>query len=419
MWNSIQNGPYVRPMIPNPDDTMKQILEPLSKMTAGNKSQYIAHVKVMNYLLQAIPNDIYNSMDACKNAKEMWEPKEGESLESMYERLKTFVNIMDRNNVRPIPVSIITKFLNCLQLEWSKYVTMVCHNQTGDTVSYDVLYDSLVQLEPHVLASKVKKAAKNHDPLALLVHSNASSSQSRNSQEDKLTTAIILLAQAINQKFATPNNTCLLTSSNTRNQAVIQDGQVDIQTKNEGYGGTDKRNQIIQRVPRTESTPRKANVQCYNYNKKGHYARDCQKPRVRNAKYFREQMLLAMKDEAGSNLNNVENDFLLDNSYGKETMKELTAAVKLMARIQLADGNNESVPSYGAKAMSEVNATSKVHKQVSHVKHKTIIQTSDDDQINSNIIFDDPYVENNGGMSDHDSNAHDEYHEIQMLAYNV
>ncbi|GKB98685.1 hypothetical protein Tco_0984822 [Tanacetum coccineum] len=73
MWNSIQNGPYVRPMIPNPDDNEKQILEPLSKMTKGNKKQYIADVKVMNYLLQAIPNDIYNLVDACKNAKEMWE----------------------------------------------------------------------------------------------------------------------------------------------------------------------------------------------------------------------------------------------------------------------------------------------------------------------------------------------------------
>ncbi|GJW71472.1 hypothetical protein Tco_0128389 [Tanacetum coccineum] len=35
------------------------------------------------------------------------------------------------------------------------------------------------------------------------------------------------------------------------------------------------------------------------------------------------------------------------------------------------------------------------------------------------IIFDDPYVENNGGTFEHDSNAHDEYHNIQMLAYNV
>ncbi|GKD29954.1 hypothetical protein Tco_1240732 [Tanacetum coccineum] len=204
MWNSIQNGPYARPMIPNPDDTEKQILEPLSKMTTTNKSQYIADVKVMNYLLQAIPNDIYNSVDACKNAKEMWErikrlmfgsdvtshvrhsrlmdefdkfaAKEGESLESVYERLTTLVNIMDRNNVHPILVSINTKFLNCLQPEWNKFVTMVPHNQTRDTISYDVLYDSLVQFEPHVLASKAKKAAKNHDPLALLAHSNAFSS---------------------------------------------------------------------------------------------------------------------------------------------------------------------------------------------------------------------------------------------------
>nr|GEU37829.1 hypothetical protein [Tanacetum cinerariifolium] len=206
MWNSIQNGPYARLMIPNPDDTTKQIHEPLSKMTEDNKKQRVADVTVMNYLLQAIPNDIYNLVDACKNAKEMWErikrlmfgsdvtshvrysrlmdefdkfvAKEGESLESVYERLTMLVDFMDRNNVRPIPVSINTKFLNCLQPKWSKYVTMVHHNQIGDTVSYDVLYDSLIQFVPHVLTSKAKKVAKSHDPLALLDHSNASSSQS-------------------------------------------------------------------------------------------------------------------------------------------------------------------------------------------------------------------------------------------------
>ncbi|GJY14624.1 retrovirus-related pol polyprotein from transposon TNT 1-94, partial [Tanacetum coccineum] len=131
------------------------------------------------------------------------------------------------------------------------------------------------------------------------------------SHEDKLTTAMMLLARAISQKFFTPTNNRLRISSNTRNQAVI-----------------------VQRVPRTESTPGKANVQCYNCNVKGHYAHDCQKPRVRDAKYFREQMLLAMKDEARSNLNNKENDFMLDTSYGKETMEELTVVVMLKAQIQ-------------------------------------------------------------------------------------
>ncbi|GJV55252.1 reverse transcriptase domain-containing protein [Tanacetum coccineum] len=379
MWNSIQNGPYVRPMIPYPDDTTKQLLEPLSKMTTGNKSQCIADVKVMNYLLQAIPNDICNSVDACKNAKEMWErikrlmfgsdvtshlkqsrlmdefdkfaAKEGELLESVYERLKMLVNIMDRNNVHPIPVSINTKFLN-------------------------------LQFEPHVLASKAKKASKNHDSLALLVHSNASSSQSHanssyspqpyyvthpssvvdyedeyqgelqgDSQKDKLTTTMMLLARAITLKFDTPTNNRLRTSSNTRNQVVIQDARVDTQTKNEGYGGNGNKN-----------TGRQSRNQAFNA-RTGNDERNQIKPRVRDAKYFREQMLLVMKDEAGSNLNNEENDFLLDNSYGEETMEELTAAVMLMAKIQPPNGNAETMSSYDAKAISEINASSKGHEK--------------------------------------------------------
>ncbi|GKA16013.1 retrovirus-related pol polyprotein from transposon TNT 1-94 [Tanacetum coccineum] len=277
------------------------------------------------------------------------------------------------------------------------------------------------------------------EPLSKMTEDEYQGELQGDSQENKLTTAMMLLARAITQKFSTPTNNRLCTSSNTRNQAVIQDSRVDIQTKNAGYGGNgnknsgkqsrnqvfntrngnDDSNQIIQRVPRTDSILGKANVQCYNYNERGHYARDCQKPRVCDAKYFREQILLAMKDEAGSNLTNEENNFMLDTSYGEETMEELTAAVMLMARIQPADGNAETVPSYDAKAVSEVNASSKVHDQMHHEKRKTIIQTSDDDQIVSNIIFDDPYVENNGGTSDHDLNDHDEYHKIQMLAYDV
>ncbi|GKD16469.1 hypothetical protein Tco_1205627 [Tanacetum coccineum] len=118
MWNSIQNDPYQRPMVVDPIHPTVPMLEPLSKMT---------------------------EVDACKDAKEMWEQikrlmhgskitthvrhshlmdefdkfaaKEEEFLGSVHERLTTLVNIMDRNNVRPIPVEINTKFLNCLQPE--------------------------------------------------------------------------------------------------------------------------------------------------------------------------------------------------------------------------------------------------------------------------------------------------------------
>ncbi|GKE83450.1 retrovirus-related pol polyprotein from transposon TNT 1-94, partial [Tanacetum coccineum] len=262
------------------------------------------------------------------------------------------------------------------------------------------------QFKPHVLASKAKKATKNHDLLALIAHSNASSSQFHaHSPYSQQLYYVTYPSSVVDYEDEYQGEL----QRDSQKDKLITDGRVDIQTKNEGYGGNgnkntgiqsrnqafnagngnDDSNQIIQHVLRTESTSRKANFLCYNCNEKGHYSHDCQKPRVRDAKYFREQMLLAMKDEAGSNLNSEENDFMLDTSYGEETMEELTA-------------------------VNEVNASSKVHEQMRHEKRKTIIQTSDDDQIDSNIIFDDPYVENNGGTSDHDK-----YHKIQMLAYDV
>ncbi|GKD42766.1 putative reverse transcriptase domain-containing protein [Tanacetum coccineum] len=229
--------------------------------------------------------------------------KEGESLEYLYERLTTLVNIIGRNNVRPIPVSINTKFLNCLQPEWSKYVTMVRHNQTGDTVSYDQLDDSLSHANPSYLHSP-QPYYVTHPSSVIDYKEDYQGELQGDSQEDKFTTAMMLLARAITQKFSTPTNNHLRTSLNTRNQDVIQDGRVDIQTMNAGYGGNgnrnvgrqninqafnarnrnDESNQIVQRVPRTESKLRKANVQCYNCNEKGHYAYDCPKPRVRDAK---------------------------------------------------------------------------------------------------------------------------------------
>ncbi|GJR68134.1 hypothetical protein Tco_0014199 [Tanacetum coccineum] len=71
MWYSITKEPYVRPKITDPDDPDNEIPEPLSKMTEANKKCYSADVRVINYLLQSIPNHIYNSVDACKDAQKM------------------------------------------------------------------------------------------------------------------------------------------------------------------------------------------------------------------------------------------------------------------------------------------------------------------------------------------------------------
>ncbi|GJW26033.1 hypothetical protein Tco_0039844 [Tanacetum coccineum] len=362
----------------NPDDPTAKIIEPLSKMTESNNKQYFLNIRVMNFLLQGIPNDIYNSVDACKTAKQMWERirwlmhgskkteqqrhsmlvnefdkfvvVEGESLSSVYERLTTLVNVIERNNIPNIKE---TKF--------------------------DNLFDTLSQYEPHVIASRAKKAARNHDPLALVAHSNVHSSHSYiqgDTQEDKLTTAMMLLASAITQRYSTLTNNHLHTSSNIRNQTVIQDGRVDIQSKNVGYA------------------------------RNGHYARDCPQPKVRDAKYFREYMLLAMKDEAGGNLNEEENDFILDNHYGYDSLEELNTTT-------ITDVNALQI-----HLKSRIHSES-VHEHTNHAKIKTAINTFDDDQIDSSIIFDDPYVENNSREDEHDSNAHDQSVALESLIYNV
>ncbi|GJW91143.1 hypothetical protein Tco_0168696, partial [Tanacetum coccineum] len=142
------------------------------------------------------------------------------------------------------------------------------------------------------------------------------------SQKDKLTTAMILLARAISQKFSSPTNNRLRVSSNIKNKAVVQDGRVDIQTKNASYDGIGNKN-----------LGRNRNQMFHAGNASDESNQIVHKPKVHDAKCFREQMLLAMKDEAGSHLNNEENDFMLHNAYGEESLDELTASLMLMARL--------------------------------------------------------------------------------------
>ncbi|GJU84238.1 hypothetical protein Tco_1291784, partial [Tanacetum coccineum] len=74
--HSIKVGSYKQKMIQNPDKLdypTTTIIEPPRKMTESSKKQYFSDIKVMEFLLQGIPNDIYNFVDACKTTKQMWE----------------------------------------------------------------------------------------------------------------------------------------------------------------------------------------------------------------------------------------------------------------------------------------------------------------------------------------------------------
>ncbi|GKD41669.1 hypothetical protein Tco_1261876, partial [Tanacetum coccineum] len=128
-------------------------------------------------------------------------------------------------------------------------------------VDYDMLYDYLKQNEGNVNASRAKRASRVQDPLALVAKSYASPSSSQPSPAYCVT--------------HTPSN-----------QAYVQDGRINVQSKNVGNVGNGGRNTrrsvgssgnhayvqktnaitvTDQRISRTSANSRNTStVQCYN-----------------------------------------------------------------------------------------------------------------------------------------------------------
>ncbi|GKD45821.1 hypothetical protein Tco_1270466 [Tanacetum coccineum] len=131
-------------------------------------------------------------------------------------------------------------------------------------------------------------------------------------------------------------------SSDTRNQAVVQGDRVNIQSINSGNVGRNNRRAYVQEevvegmnatnetanVQRIVRTPTPGNTltgQCYNCGGNGH--------------------LLGI-DEAGVILTDEQNDFLFADASRMEEIKELSANICLMARIQPASNTSNDGPSY-------------------------------------------------------------------------
>ncbi|GKA01415.1 putative reverse transcriptase domain-containing protein [Tanacetum coccineum] len=64
-------GPYEFKMI-QPDANRDPIPETEDDLTGDALKQYKADIKAINLILVSIPNDIYNSVDSCQTAREMW-----------------------------------------------------------------------------------------------------------------------------------------------------------------------------------------------------------------------------------------------------------------------------------------------------------------------------------------------------------
>nr|GEV54526.1 hypothetical protein [Tanacetum cinerariifolium] len=333
---------------------------------------YEDEIEAMNLILISIPNDIYNSIDACTTIKALWQ------------RVKRLM----RGTVTRKHISIMSS-INLLlnQEKHSSQYTIIFAQLMNDLDRDHIIFPKgsintkflsyyLQQFEKLVNASRAKKLEKSHDPLALVAHSGSSSRTSspncvthpsfvvdvdddyqgdtfQKNYDDLLTSAMILLTRAITRNFSNPTNNRLRTSSNTRNQAIIQGDSVNIQSNNFVNDGRNTRRSYVHK-----EVIKSNNVQ-NDAREKGHYAR------------------VILIDE--------QKFFVFADASRMEEIKELSANICLMARIQPANINSNDGPSYDYAFLGENVSQDIVGQLNAEAEAIQIILTEIDNDIYSTV----------------------------------
>nr|GEY64116.1 hypothetical protein [Tanacetum cinerariifolium] len=136
--------PPQQELIPLPSQTYEELTEKELKQVEAND-------QAIQTILLCIPEEIYAAIDSCKTAQEIWL------------RVQQMMKGKIASNL---------KFLNNLQPEWSRHVTIVHQTKDLHTADYTQLYDFVKYNQKEVDDLRAERLAKTHDPLALMANSN-------------------------------------------------------------------------------------------------------------------------------------------------------------------------------------------------------------------------------------------------------
>nr|GEV19018.1 hypothetical protein [Tanacetum cinerariifolium] len=313
--NSIINGPYVRRMIPEPGDTNREVprnetfhVQTDDELTEKELKQIEADDQDIQTILIGLPEDIYAAEKKAKlfNEWERFTSNEGESIESYYHRFLKLMNDLKRNKHFPEKNASNLKFLNNLQPEWSRHVTIVHHTKDLHTADYTQLYDFLKYNQKEVDELKAERLTKIQDPLKV---GNLNG---------------YIAVQNVENQVA----------QNPRVQNIgNQNGLIGIP----GNGNQTGNGNLVAACAEGNATGYNGNqIRCYNCRGVGHFARNCMvRPRRRDATYLQTQLLIAQKEEAGIQLQAEEFD-LMAAAADLDEIEEVNANCILMANLQQA-----------------------------------------------------------------------------------
>nr|GEV39678.1 hypothetical protein [Tanacetum cinerariifolium] len=176
--DSIENEPYVRQMIDTLGEPDLPVLVPESfheqtneELTETDIKRMDADDQVIQTILLGLPEDVYAAVVSYQTAKEIWErvrqmmkgsdigeqekkaklfnepekfmSTDGESIESYYHCCMQLMNDLNRNKHFPENIASNLKFLNNLQAEWKRHVTIVCQTKNLYEADFTQIYDIL------------------------------------------------------------------------------------------------------------------------------------------------------------------------------------------------------------------------------------------------------------------------------------
>nr|GFB68125.1 hypothetical protein [Tanacetum cinerariifolium] len=322
------------------------------------------------------------------NEWERFTSNEGELIESYYHRFLKLMSDLKRNKHFPEKIASNLKFLNNLQPEWSRHVTIVHQTKDLHTADYTQLYDFLkYNQKENYLQQPMPNLEDITDPTTTM------------------NMALALMAKAFKLNYSTPTNNNPRISSNPRNRQIAQPGmnmgqdrQIQMVGGNGGnqcrqYAGQNAKNpagyndvignQVNQNVvqnPRVQNVgnqnqigngnlaaaraegnaagQNENQIRCYNCMGVDHYARNCTvRPKRKDATYLQTQLLIAQKEEAGIQLQAEEYD-LMAAAADLDEIEEVNANCILTANLQQASTlgtQTDSAPVYDTDGSAEVH----------------------------------------------------------------
>nr|GEV14325.1 integrase, catalytic region, zinc finger, CCHC-type, peptidase aspartic, catalytic [Tanacetum cinerariifolium] len=384
------------------------IVETPMNMSPENKAHFLAEKEAIHLILTGIGDEIYSTIDACQIAQEIWEA---------IERFYKLMNEMIRNNLTVITMQVNVQFLQQLQPEWSRFMTIVKKQHKLDEVSYHKLFDILKQYQNEVNELRAERLVKNANSLALVATAQANedpyyqtsrshkshtslpkpsiSTRSHTTTRHKgkeISKPITPPSETASEKdiYKTTNNN-LRTSSNSKNKNVDTTPRFKNDNKSGQFGNQRMLNVDGAREKVGSSVVQQTGIQCFNCREYGHFAKECRMPkRVKDSAYHKEKMLLCKQAEQGVPLQAEQYDWLEDTDEEVDE-HELEAHYSYMAKIQevpTADSGTDFKPVKQVQndARYNVFANGLQHSEQSAPVSNTCLVEMDD----SNVIPDSP-----------------------------